>query len=141
VDALPDDLATLFMLEYDPATRILQYTNAGHVPGLLLRPGATEPMRLTEGGLLLGVSSDVTYVEASVQLVPGDVLVLYTDGVTDSHDLGGRAFTESRLSEVIRGHCGESAERVRDAIYRTIVDFRESNEQFDDLTLLVMKIE
>ncbi len=140
VDALPDDLATLFMLEYDPPSRLLQYTNAGHVPALLVRPGVAEPARLSEGGLLLGVSADVVYVQAQVQTEQGDVLVLYTDGVTDSHDLSGRAFSESRLAEIVRRHCAESAEVIRDAIYRTIVDFRESNEQFDDLTLLIMKI-
>ncbi len=135
-----DKFITAFTGLYHPETRRFEYVNAGHNPPMLLRKdGALE--LLEEGGLLLGVMKDMPYKRGSVDLLPGDILVSFTDGVTEAMSPEEEEFHEDRLEAILREHQDESAQHILDAIRTAIVDFTGSETQLsDDLTMIVMKV-
>ena len=106
---------------------------------LLRRDGGLE--LLEEGGLLLGVMQDMPYKRGSVDLNPGDVLVSFTDGVTEAMSPEEEEFHEDRLEAILREHQDESAQHILNAVRAAIVDFTGSETQLsDDLTMIVMKV-
>ena len=88
--------------------------------------------------MALGVAQDVTWAQEGVQLVPGDVLVLYTDGVTEARNAQGAFFGEDRLLESVRADLGRSAQDIQDAIMADIRTFVDDAPQFDDIALAVI---
>lgn len=135
-----DKFITAFTGLYHPETRRFEYVNAGHNPPMLLRrDGGLE--LLEEGGLLLGVMQDMPYKRGSVDLNPGDILVSFTDGVTEAMSPEEEEFHEDRLEAVLREHQDESAQHILNAVRTAIVDFTGSETQLsDDLTMIVMKV-
>lgn len=117
----------------------LRYTNAGHNPPLLYDPETDKFAELTEGGPLLGFIHDPGYKEGTCRLEPGQVLVMYTDGITEAEDIGGNHFDEFRLKEVIRSEAGNSAEKIMNTILREVSEFRSGTPQSDDETIVVLK--
>ena len=87
--------------------------------------------------MILGVLEEETWGQGSVQLAPGDALVLYTDGLTEAQDVQGSFFGQERLLDVLRAHRGESAEHIRGALLRALDDFAGDAVQGDDLALVV----
>ncbi len=81
--------ATFFYCEYNPNQRVLRYVNAGHNPPILLRREGNEPLilRLEDGGTVIGLFADIPYRESKLQLATGDVLVAFTDGISEAMDL------------------------------------------------------
>jgi phosphoserine phosphatase RsbU/P len=130
---------TLFMAVYEVATRTLRYTNAGHNFPILTR-GTGEQIRLEEGGLLLGVLEQTSYREQRIQLESGDLLVMYTDGVTEAQNEAGEEYGEERLARLLQDHLWLGARELRDEIYRDVLAFAGSQPQVDDLTLVILKI-
>ena len=130
---------TLFYGVLDEKTRTLTYANAGHNPPLLLRAGATNFGRLMPTGVALGAASEQEYGAEQVTLLPGDLLVLYTDGVTEAINGSNEEFSEARLMETVlsvREH--SSREIIREI--RDVIDEHAGGEpQFDDITLMVLK--
>jgi len=130
---------TLFYGVLDEKTRTLTYANAGHNPPLLLRAGATDFGRLMPTGVALGAASEQEYGAEQVTLLPGDLLVLYTDGVTEAINGSNEEFSEARLMETVlsvREH--SSREIIREI--RDVIDEHAGGEpQFDDITLMVLK--
>ena len=97
------DYATSFISEYDDESRRLRYANGGHLPNLLLRrDGSLE--RLNSTATVLGLFEKLDYTLEERQLFPGDTLVLYTDGVTESFNDSGEQFGERRLIEALQRH-------------------------------------
>jgi sigma-B regulation protein RsbU (phosphoserine phosphatase) len=94
--------ATVFLAALNEPTMTLTYTNAGHNPPVLLRAGG-ERQLLDTGGLLVGISATATYEEATLDLRPGDRLILYTDGVTEAARADGEMFGEDRLYAALAG--------------------------------------
>jgi serine phosphatase RsbU (regulator of sigma subunit) len=130
-----DRFATLFFAEYDDASRCLRYANCGHNPPLLLRANG-ELQRLGATATVLGVFKDWKCAVEEVSLRPGDVLLIYTDGITEAPDLTGEEFGESRLLEILRSHPQVLVEALLSLILAAVQEFSGAN-QADDLTLLI----
>jgi sigma-B regulation protein RsbU (phosphoserine phosphatase) len=131
---------TFFLAALDPASGRLDYVNAGHNPPILVRAaGAVE--KLTEGGLVLGIFEGVDYDGGTVEMRRGDVLVVYSDGVTETWDPDGEEWGEEKLVALAVGGRGDGAEAVQDAILREIESFEQGARATDDRTLLVLKRE
>ncbi len=129
------DYATIFFAEYDDQTQRLSYSNCGHVPALLLRrDDAVEWLASTS--TVVGLFEDWECFLDERQLMPGDTLVLYTDGITESLDDAGEEFGEERLIEVLRRHRGLSPHDLITAIFEEVRRFHP-HEQHDDITLIV----
>ncbi|HEX6792092.1 MAG TPA: GAF domain-containing SpoIIE family protein phosphatase [Candidatus Krumholzibacteria bacterium] len=134
----PEKFATLFMGVLEPATGALCYCNAGHErPMLLRRDGGVE--RLGIGGLALGVLDSFPYEEGTATLDPGDVLVVYSDGIPDATDELGTFFGEERLLEGVRQHAGESAAELVGRIIAAVLAHERGAPRTDDLTVVVVK--
>ena len=131
---------TLFYGILQPATGMLRYTCAGHNPPLLFRAADRSVSELTTPGIALGVLEDVTLGEAEVALDVGDVLVCYTDGLTEAINTTEDAFGVARLIDVILEHHTASADDLVAAINNGLRRFTE-RPPFDDLTLVVIKRE
>jgi sigma-B regulation protein RsbU (phosphoserine phosphatase) len=130
---------TLFCARLDPASALLTYVNAGHNPPLLWRPASGELRELTRTGMVLGVDETTPYEEGSTTLEPGDVLLLYTDGVTDAIDLSEQQFGLERMRAAFTGKPGASATAILSRITLAIERFAGAADPFDDITLLVAK--
>jgi len=131
------DYATLLFAEYDDRTGCLRYANCGHLPGLLLRgDGSFE--RLEATSTVLGLFQEWDCAIEECLLHPGDVLALYTDGVTESSNVDGEDFGEQRLIDAVRRHCHVPPSGMLSAILGQIRDFT-SSEQQDDITLIIAK--
>ncbi len=115
----------------------LEYSNAGHLPPLVVRCGACE--WLDAGGFPLGVFPVATYEMGTTYLRAGDVVVFYTDGLTEAENGNGEEFTHERLAELVAAHKEESANELLELIYAEAVRFRGSETFTDDLTLIVLK--
>jgi sigma-B regulation protein RsbU (phosphoserine phosphatase) len=134
---------TFFYAEYDAAARRLTYVNAGHNPPLLLRgrEASGEPYaRLTSGGPVIGVFETPLFEQGSVELESGDVVIAYTDGVTEALDRSGEEFGEERLIEAVSTAADVSANAIRDAVLHRINEWSAGTPQHDDLTLVVTKV-
>jgi sigma-B regulation protein RsbU (phosphoserine phosphatase) len=129
---------TFFLASLDPATGRLDYVNAGHNPPLLVRAGG-EVETLTEGGLVLGIFDTYGYDGGTVEMRPGDTLVMYSDGVTETWDPGGDEFGEERLVALAVRERTLGAEELQDAIIREIERFEMGARATDDRTLVVLK--
>jgi len=129
---------TLFYSELDPRSHQLTYINAGHNPPLLVR-AAGEVTRLDIGGFPLGITPFGDYREGWVELEPGDVLVIYSDGATESLNEEGEEFGEANLIELAQKHRGRTAAGLRDRIDEALTKFVGKAETVDDLTLVILK--
>lgn len=140
-DTHSDMFVTLFFGIVDPATHSLTYANAGHNPPLLFRreDGQVRARRLARTGLPVGLFKDQTWERGSVQLEEGDVLVLYTDGLTEAQTVDFEPFGEDRLCEVVLAYFEEPAETIQRAVVGAVRDFVAGAPQHDDLTLLVVR--
>jgi serine phosphatase RsbU (regulator of sigma subunit)/catechol 2,3-dioxygenase-like lactoylglutathione lyase family enzyme len=129
--------ATLFFGEYDDTTSRLRYTNCGHLPGLILRRNDSIEW-LPSTGTVLGLFRDWESPTVECELRPDDILVLYTDGVTESCDANGQEFGEECLAEAVKRHRSQVAQEMVRSIVTDLEKF-SSGEQFDDVTLIVAK--
>ncbi|MCI0662285.1 MAG: SpoIIE family protein phosphatase, partial [Acidobacteria bacterium] len=129
---------TLFYSELEHRSHQLTYINAGHNPSLLVRASG-EVTRLDIGGFPLGITPFGDYREGWVELEPGDVLVIYSDGVTESLDEKGEEFGEARLIEIVQKNRGRTAAGVRDRIDEALTKFVGKAKSVDDLTLVILK--
>jgi serine phosphatase RsbU (regulator of sigma subunit) len=131
---------TLFYGVLDPATRTLRYSNAGHNPPMLLRADGRLEL-LEAGGLLIGIFPHARYDEGAVELAAGDVLVLFTDGVTEAEDRRKAQYGEERLEALLRAAGGGSAREIGDRICQEVLKFSKGIHQADDVTVVVVKAE
>lgn len=130
---------TLFYATLDPETHRLTYVNAGHNPPILLQGRDHQVVLLRAHGIALGVWPDVKLDEHPVQLEPGDVVVLYTDGVTEAFNADRAMFDVERLTAVVRANPQTSASEIVRAIENAVVEFTAGQPQSDDITLLVIR--
>jgi len=136
-NSVDSSYATIFFAEYDEGMRRLRYANCGHYSALLIDcHGAVE--RLESTCTVLGLFSEWTCSIAERQLAPGDALILYTDGVTESLNQSDEEFGEHRLIEAVKRHFGLSARPMVSAIVEEVRQF-SPHEQHDDITLIVAK--
>ena len=129
--------ATLFFGEYNDSTRRLRYANCGHLPPLLLRPDGTVD-KLGSTSTVVGIFKEWDCTVKECQLLPGDTLVLYTDGITESFNNVDEEFGEQRLIETLRTNRQHSPQALVAAIIDQVKQF-SPHEQHDDITLIVGK--
>jgi sigma-B regulation protein RsbU (phosphoserine phosphatase) len=131
-------LVSLFLAKLDPATGMLEYTNAGHPPALLLRAdGRLES--LSEGGPLLGVIPEASFSSGCVRLGDGDVLLACSDGIPESRNNADQEFGYERLEEQLCSARTGSAEAVLFSVLGAVQDFAAVRPLDDDLTLVVIR--
>lgn len=133
-----ETFVTAFYAEVDPATHRLAFCNAGHEQPYVFRSdGSVE--RLSTGGLTLGVLPIFPYQDATTELRPGDTLVVFTDGITDAIDPAEELFGAARLERVVRSRLGASAEEIARSVIAAVEAHARGTDQFDDLTLMVLR--
>ena len=137
-DNTPDNAyATLFFAEYHDQAQRLRYANCGHLAALLLRGNDTME-RLDSTGTVLGLFKDWDCSIGECQLLSGDMIAFYTDGITESPNLRGEEFGEQRLAEGLRRHRALSSQELLAAIVDEVRQFSPA-EQYDDMTLIIAK--
>jgi phosphoserine phosphatase RsbU/P len=131
---------TLLITELDPATGALQYMNAGHNPGILLRrDGAAE--ELSPGGVPLGLLPGARFRSGVVELSPGDLVCLYTDGITEAASPEDEEFGMVRLIDLLRAWRDRPLEAVVEAILQAVGELSQGLPQGDDQTLVLLRRE
>jgi sigma-B regulation protein RsbU (phosphoserine phosphatase) len=124
----------------DMRNRILTFTNAGHNPPLLLRhDDRVESLR--EGGLPLGVLENREYEERPLHIDSGDILIFYTDGITETENEKGQHFGTERLIALVKENRNRPVREIRERIIDAVLSFRSSDRQLDDLTLMLIRAE
>jgi sigma-B regulation protein RsbU (phosphoserine phosphatase) len=129
--------ATFCLAVYDDASGVLTYTNAGHLPPLVVRKGSVQ--RLDVNGTVVGAFSFAKYDESRVTLEPEDLLVCFTDGVTEPQNEFGEMFGEERFQDLIARNAHLSEENIVDAVIAGVRGWTGSEELQDDLTLLLAR--
>lgn len=132
--------ATFFYAQFDEESRRLRYVNAGHNPPFLLRAAESSIEELATGGMIIGMFAQASYQEASVQLAPGDVLLLFSDGVSEANDPQENEFGEERLKELLRRTAHLPVKEMAAAILQELKNWMADAAQFDDVTFVVMKV-
>lgn len=139
-DAQSDMFVTAFYGVLDTTNGSITYVNAGHNPPLFYHHSDHTVTPLKEHGIALGILPNMEQPQVQIELACGDVLVMYTDGVTDALDKSGEEeFGASRLTEVVQDNAEKTAQELTDEILRAVQDFSIGAPQFDDLTLVVVK--
>jgi sigma-B regulation protein RsbU (phosphoserine phosphatase) len=131
---------TVFSAVLDPGKLTLACTNAGHNPPVIIRGDSGDAVFLKERGIAMGVLPDMDDNPEHVQLKPGDLFIMYTDGVTEAFDTGYAAFGEDRLVRVAKECRSLPAGIVRDRIIAAIREFTGPAPQSDDITLVVIRV-
>jgi phosphoserine phosphatase RsbU/P len=135
----PDRFITLFYAQLDGSARRLRYANAGHNAPIVVRAAGSHE-RLQEGGGVLGVFEEPSFGLGTVDLAPGDRLVLFTDGVTEASNREGEEFGEQRLLCLLEEHRKRSANGIQEKIAAAISEF-SGGHLTDDATLLILAVE
>ena len=133
-----EKFVTLFYGVLDFAHHRLVYSNAGHEQPLLYT-GTTKPERLGTGGVVLGILEEYPFEEATVAFKPGDLLVIFTDGISEAINSAMVQFGEKGIEEVIRINRSRSAEGIRDSIISAVRSHADGVAQADDITLVVVR--
>ncbi|MBI3539721.1 MAG: SpoIIE family protein phosphatase [Candidatus Eisenbacteria bacterium] len=133
-----DKFVTAFYGVLDHRNGVLIFSNAGHNPPVLFRAdGRIE--YLEEGGVALGVLPEAEYDDRPIALRPGDVLVLYTDGVSESESPSGEHFGQRRIEQVVSAHRDRNAREIMDTLIAAVRDWAGERGPSDDLTLVVLR--
>jgi sigma-B regulation protein RsbU (phosphoserine phosphatase) len=130
--------ATVFLALYDERTRRLRYTNAGHNAPLLVRAGGGVE-RLDVGGTVLGAFDWARYEEAATTLEPGDLLLIFSDGISESRSEAGEEYGDARLARFAAGNADSTAEELVRALFLEIGTWSGGSEREDDQTVVVLK--
>ncbi len=133
--------ATFFYGQYSPAEGRFDFVNAGHNPPMLFRRSDSDStvVRLEPGGTVVGLLEDAQYVQGSVRLSPGDVLVLFTDGISEAMNLDDEEWGEDRLLQSIQISRGASADELLKHLFEAATRFAGAAPQHDDMTLVVLR--
>ena len=129
---------TFFLGDFDPKTGELLYVNAGHIPPIVYRASSGETDRLEVGGTVVGMFESAPYEEGKTTLEPGDTLVVFTDGISESWGEDGEEYGEDRLAEVLKNHPKLSAPELMVTIQQE-VDAYATGPPTDDRTLIVVR--
>jgi sigma-B regulation protein RsbU (phosphoserine phosphatase) len=129
--------ATFFLGIYDEATRLMTYTNAGHLQPLLIRDGAATLLDVS--GLMVGAFPFAKYEESKIELRSGDLLVCYTDGVTEPENEYGEMFGEERLIELVAKNADRDEAQIIESVMESVRQWTGDPELFDDMTVLLAR--
>ncbi len=134
-----DYFITLFYLQYNTSTHELSFANAGHPRPLLFSPFQKQCRELDAEGMILGVRKNIIFEEKTTTLAKGDLILLYTDGLTEAENPDGEFFGIERLSDILMQYAQQSPERIIDALLKHIKQFCQSESFNDDITLMVFR--
>jgi sigma-B regulation protein RsbU (phosphoserine phosphatase) len=129
--------ATFVFGIYEPTTSVLTYTNAGHLPPMLVRAGRCS--RLEVNGTVVGAFPFSSYEETRLPLDPGDLLVLFTDGITEPEDAYGEMYGEDRLADLVCRNAHRTNDEIIAEIMQSVRQWTGSDELQDDMTLLLIR--
>jgi phosphoserine phosphatase RsbU/P len=130
--------ATLFYAVLHPSENKITYCNAGHNEPILIDHDGNVS-RLKEGGLIVGVMPNLNYLEKTIDITSGSVLIVFSDGITEIMDSNEQEFGEDRLIKLIKNNSSLSACDMIDLIINTVNQFAGNSEQMDDMTLVIIK--
>ena len=135
--------ASLFYAEYEPATRMLQYVNAGHNPPIILRPQmeSCELFHLRAQAVPIGMFVDTQFSATKFQLAKDDIVVAYTDGITEAANASGELWGLERLERLLRSCSRIAPNQIVERILAEVSEFANGEPQHDDVTLVVMKVQ
>jgi sigma-B regulation protein RsbU (phosphoserine phosphatase) len=133
----PEKYATFFFAIYDEARHALTYTNAGHLPPLLVRGGAFTNLNPT--GTVVGAFPFAKYEERTVELENGDVVVAYTDGIVEPENPYGEMFGEDRMKDLVLRYAYAGSSEIIARTMEAVVQFTGSSELQDDMTMVVVR--
>jgi sigma-B regulation protein RsbU (phosphoserine phosphatase) len=133
--------ATFFYGQYSPTEGRFDYVNAGHNAPMLFHRSSSDDtlVRLEPGGTVVGLLEDAVYVQGSVRLRPGDILVAYTDGISEAMNVDDEEWGEERLLEAIQTGRGDSAQELLEHLFEAATLFAGAAPQHDDMTLVVLR--
>ncbi|WP_415719511.1 SpoIIE family protein phosphatase [Maridesulfovibrio sp.] len=131
---------TMFMATCNVQEKTVNWIRAGHDPGLIYSPDTDSFEQLIGTGLAMGVEEEYLYREYTTQMEQGQILVLYTDGIWESHDPSGKQFGKNRLMQLIRDTCHKQAQDISDLILGEVSAYRNGLPLEDDCTIIVVKI-
>ncbi len=130
---------TVFYGIYNIQTGEIRYTNAGHNPPYVMKADGSVERTPVSGNMAIGIFGDYQYQEATLQLQPGDTLLLYTDGVTEATNPQEQEYTDERLSQLLTKSGQLSCQALIDTVRADVKAFADGAEQSDDITLLALK--
>ncbi len=133
----PDKYATFFLGLYNEASSTMIYTNAGHLPPVLVRKGCAT--RLDVNGTVVGAFAGVPYEESSIVLEPGDLIAWFTDGLSEPENEFGEMFGEERFVELLTKNAHRDEQRIVDIALEAVRHWTNSDEMQDDITMLVAR--
>lgn len=133
----PEKYATFFFAVFDQPSQTLTYTNAGHLSPLLLRKG--EFTALDSNGTVVGAFPFAKYDSSTVIMQPDDLLVCYTDGITEPENPYGEMFGEDRLMELVKKHSHQADCEILRIVFDAVRSWTGTSELFDDMTLLLAR--
>jgi phosphoserine phosphatase RsbU/P len=129
---------TFFIGILEPHSKKLEIVNAGHYPPLIARNGNL--MKLSNTGVLLGCFESAVFVRKEYFLESHDVLVMFTDGITEANNAKGESYGDERLEKIITENCSKTAHELKEVIYKDVKVFEDGAEQTDDITMLIVKV-
>jgi sigma-B regulation protein RsbU (phosphoserine phosphatase) len=130
---------TLFYLVVEYETRDITWVRAGHDPAMLYCPATDQFEELGGAGLALGVDEDWEFEDYSRNIEPGQIALLTTDGIFEAHNPEGDMFGKDRFKAVVRQNSSLEAEGMRKAVIDAVTEFRSTEPQEDDITLVIIK--
>ena len=141
-DLEPERYVTMLLVRLDVAAARIAYANAGHIPGVILNRSGTDrtDCLLNSTGIPLGLFPDATFETRHCQLRAEEILVLGTDGATETSDIDGTEFGRHGVLEYVRTHSDETAQEIAAGLYRAARSFGASQDQHDDITSVIVKI-
>ncbi|NOT11184.1 MAG: SpoIIE family protein phosphatase [Methylococcaceae bacterium] len=134
-----DFFISLFYLQYDNVKQQLRFANAGHPPPLLFNPERNSCLLLDADGLILGVHETVQFEEKIIGLTEKDMILLYTDGLTETENVHGEFFGLERVKEIFIAHSSQSPQQIIAELLKQLKSFRHNDKLNDDITLMVFK--
>ncbi|KAA3664758.1 MAG: hypothetical protein DWQ04_04095, partial [Chloroflexi bacterium] len=140
-DTTSDLFATVFYGILDPETGVLTYCNAGHNPPYLQSPNGEKERLLTRTALPIGIFEDVPWEHGQITIKPGELLVMYTDGVVEAEDEEQDYFSEAKLQSITRANIDRSIDMIENKVITAVYDFVGDAPQLDDITLMLLKRE
>ncbi|WP_027158578.1 PAS domain S-box protein [Methylobacter luteus] len=134
-----DYFITLFYLQYDIGSQQLSFANAGHPPPLLLSPSESECRQLDADGLILGVREHVDFEEKTTTLSQGDLILLYTDGLTEAENIHGEFFGLKRVNDILIQYAQQSPQMIIEVLLEQLKQFCQTESFKDDITLMIFR--
>ena len=136
-DGLPNRFASLVYLELESGSNVIQILNAGHMPAIIIRDNRIQEMPW--GSPALGLQKEITFIEQQIEMKKGDVLFIYSDGITDARNEAGKFFGEQRMMKLIQQYSGLSIEKIGKNILNEVEQFIGTERLYDDLSMVILK--